>query len=200
MAKVAWGSSSARLTRDSFLPFASCWLCLEPAIDPVSCAQGDIFCRECALSNILAQKKEIKRTEKFREQEEREALEDQARRDAEAHSRAIKEFESTQAGFSIKSSSRESKPQTTQSPTDNAVEPLENSNGEGGDTLKKGEKRKFSLDDDELARIASEERAKARKAIDSEKVGAGVLDLLSERKLTRTRLPNQHCRPSGHPR
>ena len=35
---------------------------------------------------------------------------------------------------------------------------------------KKGEKRKFELDEDELLRIAREERAKVRKAIDEEKV------------------------------
>lgn len=103
MARVAWGTSSARLSRESFLPFASCWLCLEPAIDPVACAHGDIFCRECALTNILAQKKEIKRAEKAREHEEREAQEEKARRDAEAQERAIREFELTQAGLSIKS-------------------------------------------------------------------------------------------------
>ena len=35
---------------------------------------------------------------------------------------------------------------------------------------KKGEKRKFELDEDELLRIAQEERTKARKTIDDEKV------------------------------
>lgn len=35
---------------------------------------------------------------------------------------------------------------------------------------KRGEKRKFELDEDELLRIAREERTKARKAIDDEKV------------------------------
>jgi nitric oxide synthase-interacting protein len=33
-----------------------------------------------------------------------------------------------------------------------------------------GTKRKFALDEDELSRIAQEDRAKARKAIDDEKV------------------------------
>ncbi|CAI4219490.1 unnamed protein product [Parascedosporium putredinis] len=57
LARAAWTSSSARLTRDSFLPFGSCNLCLEPARDPVSCHRGDVFCRECALANLLAQKR-----------------------------------------------------------------------------------------------------------------------------------------------
>lgn len=36
--------------------------------------------------------------------------------------------------------------------------------------VKRGEKRKFELDDEELVRIAREDRSKARKAIDDEKV------------------------------
>jgi nitric oxide synthase-interacting protein len=40
---------------------------------------------------------------------------------------------------------------------------------------KKGEKRKFELNEDELLRIAQEERNKARKTIDDEKV---ILDSL----------------------
>lgn len=176
MARVAWGSSSARLSRESFLPFASCWLCLEPAIDPVSCAHGDIFCRECALSNILAQKKEIKRAEKAREQEEREAQEEEARREAEAQERAIREFELTQAGLSVRSGSVSSVGrESTEPPGRDAAAAQQGQNGQNGRTgqdngAKRGEKRKFSLDPDEIARIAEEERAKARKAIEDEKV------------------------------
>jgi nitric oxide synthase-interacting protein len=40
---------------------------------------------------------------------------------------------------------------------------------------KKGEKRKFELDEDELLRIAREERAKVRKAIDEEKASAPLI-------------------------
>jgi nitric oxide synthase-interacting protein len=170
MARAAWGSSTARLSRDSFLPFASCWLCLEPAIDPVACGHGDIFCRECALSNILAQKKEIKRAEKAREHEEREALEDKARRDAEAQERAIREFELTQAGLSIKRGSASSGGnEKAETPGREAA--TENGKSGHDNGPRTGEKRKFSLDADEVARIAEEERAKARKAIDDEKVG-----------------------------
>ena len=60
--RSSWGSQSARLTRDSFLPFASCCLCLLLARDPVACCgpKADIFCSECALSDLVAQRKEIK--------------------------------------------------------------------------------------------------------------------------------------------
>ncbi|KAK4106272.1 ENOS interacting protein [Parathielavia hyrcaniae] len=176
MARAAWGSSTARLSRDSFLPFASCWLCLEPAIDPVSCAHGDIFCRECALSNILAQKKEIKRAEQAREREERKAREEQARRDSEAQDRAIREFELTQAGLSIKrenSNASSGEKEMTETPGREAAAGNETPAQNNGQRT--GEKRKFSLDPDEVARIAVEDRAKARKAMDDEKASKPTL-------------------------
>ncbi|KAH6624603.1 hypothetical protein B0J18DRAFT_465807 [Chaetomium sp. MPI-SDFR-AT-0129] len=176
MARAAWGTSTARLTRDSFLPFASCWLCLEPAVDPVACAvRGDLFCRECALSNILAQKKEIKRADRAREAEAREAREDGERRDAEARERAVREFELTQAGLSINRGGADAGAargkERTEPGRDHDRERSGSRNGDGavGDTPKVGDKRKFSLDPDEVARIAEEERSKARRAIDDEK-------------------------------
>ncbi|KAH8889315.1 ENOS interacting protein [Thozetella sp. PMI_491] len=159
MAKAAWGASSARLSRESFLPFGSCRLCLEPARDPVSCTHGDIFCRECALSNILAQKKEIKRLAKAKEQEERNGNEEKARQDAEAQGRAVRDFELTQAGFDLRQG-RKGAPAENERP--GAGSPGSRESG-------RGEKRKFSLDEDEVARIAIEERAKARKQLDEEK-------------------------------
>ena len=63
--RSTWGSQSTRLTRDSFLTFGSCQLCLLPARDPVSCgSDGHLFCRECAVNNLLAQSKELKRLKK----------------------------------------------------------------------------------------------------------------------------------------
>lgn len=118
------------------------------------------------MSNILAQKKEIKRLEKTREKEEKEAEEDRAREDAEAKERAVQEFEKIQMGLEAKMSS---------SPSTKTIV-----GREGGKILveedvvggKRGEKRKFELDEDELLRIAREERTKARKAIDDERVRA----------------------------
>lgn len=127
-------------------------MCLESAADPVACSNGDIFCRECALSNILAQKKEIKRLEKAREQEDREAAESKARQDEEAQARAVKEFELTQAGFDVAGGRAGS-----------------GSDANVSNEVKSGEKRKFSLDEDEVQRNAENDRAKARKAIEDEK-------------------------------
>ncbi|KAI0859081.1 hypothetical protein F4860DRAFT_276409 [Xylaria cubensis] len=165
LARKSWTSTSARLTRESFLPFSACHLCLETAIDPVSCVHGDIFCRECALSNILAQKKEIKRLEKVKELEDREAREQQARLDAEAQERAVREFEMTQNGLDVRSKSTTSEEQGRDREGSSSVV-------EGGDRQRK---RKFEIDEDEVKRIAADDRAKARKAIDDEKAALPTL-------------------------
>lgn len=163
-AKAAWNSTSARLSRDSFLPFASCRLCLQPAVSPVSCLHGDIFCRECSLNNILSQKKEIKRLEKEREKEEKEADGDREREDSEAKQRAVQDFERIQMGLEakLKGTSTDQKIVGRE-----AGKIIVEEDVVGG---KRGEKRKFELDEDELLRIARDERTKARKAIDDEKV------------------------------
>ncbi|TQN71883.1 E3 ubiquitin-protein ligase CSU1 [Colletotrichum shisoi] len=163
MAKAAWASTSARLSRDSFLPFGSCYLCLEIAREPVSCNHGDVFCRECAVANLLAQKKEIKRVERARDKAEQEILDAQARQDAEAQERAVKEFEKIQAGLDPSSSVTSLTPSGLASGEDVTM---------ANDTdvpMKQGTKRKFILDQDELEKIAKEDRAKAQKSIDEER-------------------------------
>ncbi len=135
-----------------------------PAQTPVSCSHGDIFCRECALNNILAQKKEIKRLEKTREREAKEAEEDQLRAEAEAKERAVQEFEKIQMGLEAKVG-KESTNKQIVGRGDGKIIVEEDVVG-----AKRGEKRKFELDEAELLRIASDERTKARKSIDDEKV------------------------------
>jgi nitric oxide synthase-interacting protein len=116
------------------------------------------------LSNILAQKKEIKRLEKTWEKEAKEVEDDRAREDTEAKERAVHEFEKIQMGLEAKMGSSSSS-QTIVGREGGKI--LVEENIVGG---KRGEKRKFELDEDELLRIAREERTKARKAIDDEKV------------------------------
>ncbi|UKZ78108.1 hypothetical protein TrVFT333_005842 [Trichoderma virens FT-333] len=154
-AKSNWSSKSAQLSRDSFLPFGFCSLCLENAREPVACPRGDIFCRECALENLLAQKKELKRVEKARQNAEKEAARIRAIGDDEERERAIRDFELTQAGLTGNSG----KPSSSTA--------AENEKEEA--SVRAGSKRKFALDADELDRIAENDRAKARKAIDDEK-------------------------------
>ncbi|RYP56655.1 hypothetical protein DL771_011689 [Monosporascus sp. 5C6A] len=168
LARRAWGSTSARLSRESFLPFASCALCLEAARDPVACAtRGDLFCRECALSNILSQKREAKRLERARELGMREAQDARARADEEARERAVREFEMVQNGLDVKGAAKAGRPgdDDDRAPRDN---------GNDADDRRPG-KRKLPLDADELARVAAEEdRRKARRLLDAERAEAAA--------------------------
>lgn len=140
----------------------------------MSCTHGDMFCRECALSNILAQKKEIKRLEKLKGQEDRDAREHQAHLDAEAHERAVREFEMTQNGLDVPSRS-------APSPSNPAPKPeSDGRDGEGPPILEGhrgtgARKRKFEVDEQEIERIAADDRARARKAIDDEKAAQPTL-------------------------
>ena len=134
-----------------------------PAQSPVSCSHGDIFCRECALNNILSQKKDIKRVEKIRDREEREAEEDRSRNEDEARDRAVQEFEKVQMGLEANVGGPASGRKIV-GREDGKIS-VEEDVIDG----KRGEKRKFELDEEELLRIAREERSRARKAIDDEK-------------------------------
>jgi hypothetical protein len=147
--KDRWGSQKARLTRESFLPLASCHLCLQPARDPVSCSVGGhIFCRECALANLLAQRKEIQRLEKEDERRREEEVEAEREKDEEAKEGVVRGFERAMMGL-----------------------------GEEQDRLKEDtvetrreRKRKFELDEEEIRKNAEEDRARARRKLDEEKV------------------------------
>ncbi|KAI0180838.1 ENOS interacting protein [Hypoxylon sp. FL1284] len=177
LARRAWGSTSARLSRESFLPLASCGLCLEVARDPVACPRGDIFCRECALGNILAQKKEAKRLDRAREREDREREGEQARREEEARDRAVRDFEMTQIGLDAKarrfdkngdSSARRRGESGTGADENKEIEDSK-AREEGPSS---GRKRKFEMDADEMARIAEADRARARRAMDDDERAA----------------------------
>ncbi|KAL8935155.1 MAG: hypothetical protein Q9216_005563 [Gyalolechia sp. 2 TL-2023] len=152
--KSTWGSQATRLTRDSFLPFASCNLCLQPSRDAVACAShGDIFCRECIVSNLLAQRKEIKRLEKEDEKRKKEDDENATEKLEEEKERSVREFERTMMG--LEGTGQQGKNKT--------------SLAKGEASQSRGVKRKFELNEEEMLKNAKEERVKARKAIDDEK-------------------------------
>lgn len=154
MLKGAWGSQSTRLTRDSYLPFGSCQLCLQIARDPVACAaNGEIFCRECAVNNLLSQRKEIKRLEKEFEKGLRDLEDENKERDEEERARTVNDFERTLMGLDGKGGVAKAKDGAK---TQEAAEA-------------RGVKRKHGIDEDEMLKNTVEERAKARKAIDDEK-------------------------------
>ncbi|KAJ5287116.1 hypothetical protein N7478_002802 [Penicillium angulare] len=96
----SWGTKRSVIGRDSFLPFASCKLCLQPARTPVSCANnGDLFCRECAINDLLAQRQEIKRLERERDDAKKRIAEDDMRVQEQAKKDEVANFELVSMGL-----------------------------------------------------------------------------------------------------
>ncbi|KAJ5990661.1 hypothetical protein N7499_011209 [Penicillium canescens] len=164
-----WGTKQSTIGRDSFLPFASCRLCLQPARTPVvGCASnGDLFCRECAINDLLAQRQEIKRLERERDDARKRIAEDDERTLLEAKERDLRDFERVSMGLEAKAD-------------------IFGSNGAGtkrkaeeSEALKKFKarevvvdgkrKRVFELDEKEMARVAGEERERLKNELKMEK-------------------------------
>ncbi|KAL2886215.1 Nitric oxide synthase-interacting protein [Ceratocystis lukuohia] len=182
IARAAWSSSSARLSRDSFLPFGSCILCLEAARDPVCCTHGDILCRECALANVLAQKKEIKRAAKIQERAAEEISRGLREREEKEKEREVKEWERVQAG--LENSAPAIRPDVTQKlAQEKGVKPplllLENGpasrNSVPSDANEsRGTKRKL-LEPEAVAAASDINRTKTQRLLASEAAAAPVL-------------------------
>ena len=111
------------------------------------------------MSNLLAQGKEIKRLKKEEERRLKESEEMEMEKGAEERERAIEQFERTSMGLDGggKSTSK-----------NNGV--VERNSEENERSEGRGVKRKFELDEDEMLKNAKEERAKARRALEEEKV------------------------------
>lgn len=112
------------------------------------------------MSNLLAQRKEIKRLEKVMESKESEIAEEEARLEEQARKRGVEEFERVQMGLSAQHK------RTSDAGSQSAV----NGSGRSG-SAGKPIKRKFEIDEEELLRIAQGDRAKARRAIAEERDG-----------------------------
>ena len=98
--KSLYGTQRARLGADSLRPFDACSLCLCPAVAPAACSKGHLFCRECALKDLVEQKVELERKKKEMEQvrKEEERARDEVRQ--KARERVLQQFERGQAvGF-----------------------------------------------------------------------------------------------------
>lgn len=80
-------------------PFDACSLCLQRAREPVACNKGHIYCKECAYSDLLSQKKEIKRHQVKLEQMAREEEDEKERAREAARERVMMEFSKSQLGL-----------------------------------------------------------------------------------------------------
>jgi nitric oxide synthase-interacting protein len=182
--RSTWGTQRTRLSRESFLPFGSCQLCLQPARPPVvACAaNGDLFCRECAISDLLAQRKEIKRLERLREEARKRMAEDDAQVLEQARARELQEFELISMGIEAKGNNNNNNSKKRKVPT------MEEEEGNGNNRKETdkiaaseefrqrevdvdGKRRKiFELGEAEIARYAQSEQERLKKEIEREKV------------------------------
>ena len=112
------------------------------------------------MSNLLSQRKEIKRLEKDHEKRRREEADDLLFEDEEARDRAVEEFERVQMGLNAKLG----KGRNIVGRANGKISVEEIVEGA------KGTKRKFEFDEEELLNVAKEERERAKKAVRDDKV------------------------------
>lgn len=152
--KKDYGTLKGRLASTSFRSFDACKLCLARSRSPVICpSHGDLFCRECIMENLVSQRQQIKQFERELEKRKRDEEEMEVTNEEEVKERAVKDFEDVQMGKR----------------TGGTVEMGVVGAGKAVEE-KRGEKRKFELDEEDLLRIAKEDREKAKKALMEEKV------------------------------
>lgn len=118
------------------------------------------------MTNLLAQRKEIKRLEKAAGRRKEDEEDQTAREDEAARLRAIEEFEAVQMGLEVKHGAgsrvvgREGGKVTIEKEDDTKASET------------RGKKRKFEIDEEELKRIAMQERSRAKLVLDEEKKAA----------------------------
>jgi nitric oxide synthase-interacting protein len=120
-----------------------------------------LFCRECAISNLLAQNKELKRLKKEAEQRRVEDGEEKDIEEAEKQARDVEEFERVQAGLSARSGTAGGKERIV-GRKDGKVTIEQEIQGSDG----KSTKRKLELDESELKGLANGAN-KSRKTVDT---------------------------------
>lgn len=167
--RATWGTKRSVIGRDSFLPFASCRLCLQPARAPVvACASnGDLFCRECAINDLLAQRQEIKRLEKDREEAKKRIAEDEERMLEEARKKDLRDFELVSMGLdAARSGATGGRKRKIGVEEEEALAAFK-----AREVEVNGVRRKvFELDEREMARVAGEERERLMREMKKEKV------------------------------
>ncbi|GAO50866.1 hypothetical protein SAICODRAFT_30019 [Saitoella complicata NRRL Y-17804] len=162
---LEYGTKRRRLGKESFREYDACHLCLARARDPVTCPdEGHLFCRECILESLLAQRKEVKRLQKefqkrLQEHEAKEKLDND-----EAQQRTVEEFELVQAGLAVAAGA--TKDGSNPAPL-RASEPNHS------------KKRPFKLDEEDMLKAAVAERESHKKAFLEEKAALAKSELRS---------------------
>ncbi len=167
--RSTWGTKRSVIGRDSFLPFASCRLCLQPARAPVvACASnGDLFCRECAINDLLAQRQEIKRLERDREEARRRIKEDEERMLEGARRKELRDFEMISMGLSGNlGRKRKAGEEVGAQEQERALAAFK-----AREVEVDGKRRKvFELDEKEMVRVARKEEERLKEEMKREKV------------------------------
>jgi nitric oxide synthase-interacting protein len=166
--RSTWGTKRSLISRDSFLPFASCRLCLQPARAPVvACAtNGDLFCRECAINDLLAQRQEIKRLEKEREEARKRIAEDEERMLEEARRRDLRDFELGEMGLQGGRKRKASGSREGEREKEREEEPVKAREVE----VDGARRRVFEVGGKEMVRVAREEEERLKREVKNEKV------------------------------
>jgi nitric oxide synthase-interacting protein len=166
--RSTWGTKRSLISRDSFLPFASCRLCLQPARAPVvACAtNGDLFCRECAINDLLAQRQEIKRLEKEREEARKRIAEDEERMLDEARRRDLRDFELGEMGLQGGRKRKASGSREGEREKEREEEPVKAREVE----VDGARRRVFEVGGKEMVRVAREEEERLKREVKNEKV------------------------------
>ncbi|KDE05618.1 hypothetical protein MVLG_03990 [Microbotryum lychnidis-dioicae p1A1 Lamole] len=143
------GSKRERLGRDAMKNFNACSLCLQVARDPKTCDEGHLYCHECILSALVAQKKDMQRQQAILESIRREAQVEMKNAREAARQRVVDEFESSQNGLGSGLIDGKAKRRT---------------GGANAELGKAGEKRNtgaFELDENEVEKLAEEATVEA---------------------------------------
>eukprot|EP00271_Cylindrocystis_brebissonii_P008500 TRINITY_DN22874_c0_g1_i1.p1 TRINITY_DN22874_c0_g1~~TRINITY_DN22874_c0_g1_i1.p1 ORF type:complete len:322 (-),score=43.17 TRINITY_DN22874_c0_g1_i1:581-1546(-) len=91
--RLGFGTQRERLGKDSVKPFDACCLCIKPAVDPLCCRKGHVYCKECIYRSLLEQKKDIKRKLILYENQERLDRDEAAEQSIAERERQLAEFE-----------------------------------------------------------------------------------------------------------
>ncbi|CAK5268773.1 unnamed protein product [Mycena citricolor] len=160
-AATVYGTKRQRLGNESLRRFDACVLCLQTAREPVCCKEGHLFCKECAMNDLLSQKKDLKRQKEKAEQIKKQIQEEVESAKETARERVLRDFERGQLGL--------------------AFSPSGSSTAAVADPTSTGKKRAFSdafeFNDSRVSKIVAEAEEAAAREIVKERAEAtkGVL-------------------------
>lgn len=90
--KGAYGTKEERISQDSIKTFDMCTVCNNRVLEPVCCDKGHVFCRPCAITYLVRQKKKIAENNSLCEEEKRQRTEKEALEKVEEDAKKIVQF------------------------------------------------------------------------------------------------------------